>query len=56
MKKLTTPAEGAAEERRLWIRKVKALLKENPKNAALALLLEYGEGRVKRNKKELGGL
>ena len=66
MKAKLTPAEAAAEERRLWMRKVRSMQRVTSGTEhrqfnegwswALQRLAEYGEGRTKRNKKKEGGL
>ncbi len=59
MKKLKPAAEGAAEERRLWMRKVRSLFRDSAyvsASSVLVALRAYGENRVKRNKKKVGGL
>ena len=61
--------EGAAEERRLWIRKIRAQIKLHKQGCNIEFctacemelepllnLLAYGEGRTKRNKAKKGGL
>lgn len=51
--------EGAAEERRLWMRRIKRLKRYELDARAYAIfksLVEYGEGRIKRNGLKKGGL
>lgn len=61
-KKPMTAAEGAAEERRLWMRRVRQELKEatgadcETCRDILKCLVAYGEGRTERNKLKEGGL
>lgn len=63
MSTLKSVADGASEERRLWIRKVKELQRKTmPTSVAgmaytiLGELLKYGHGRTKRNNAKAGGL
>ncbi len=52
--------EGAAEERRLWMRKLKIMQERwvwyTSTSQALEELRKYGEGRIKRNGLKKGGL
>ena len=55
--------DGAAEERRLWMRRIRGLqrdLEERGRDGSAYAFLEdlriYGEARTKRNKAKAGGL
>jgi hypothetical protein len=52
-----TPADGAAEERRLWMRKIREMRGQYVlAGPALMALEAYGKTRTKRNKSKEGGL
>lgn len=59
MSKMKTPNDGAADERRLWIRKINSMLRiltpNEPAYSYLITLKEYGQGRTNRNNARPGG-